>query len=333
MCIRDSAGGTPPAHAGECAAHAVRWRWLGDGLLQFEPVDATRRMQSVLVSAGVHGDETAPIELLSMLVRDIAHGALPLRCRLLVALGNPGAMRAGERYLDDDLNRLFGGRHAPLATSREAPRAAQLEAAASAFFATAGRARGARWHIDMHTAIRASVFEQFALLPHTGEPPTRTMFEWLGEARIAAVLLHTAKGSTFSHFTAQTCGALACTLELGKVMPFGANDLSRFARADAAVRNLVSGRRDAARAALPRVFTVVDQITKQSDALELFVEKDVPNFTPFAQGTLLARDGDYRYAVRHAQERIVFPNPSVKPGLRAGLLVVETTLDTHAALA
>ncbi|WP_009908967.1 succinylglutamate desuccinylase/aspartoacylase domain-containing protein, partial [Burkholderia thailandensis] len=102
------AGGTPPAHAGECAAHAVRWRWLGDGLLQFEPVDATRRMQSVLVSAGVHGDETAPIELLSMLVRDIAHGALPLRCRLLVALGNPGAMRAGERYLDDDLNRLFG---------------------------------------------------------------------------------------------------------------------------------------------------------------------------------------------------------------------------------
>lgn len=159
------------------------------------------------------------------------------------------------------------------------------------------------------------------------------MFEWLGEAQIAAVLLHTTKGSTFSHFTAQACGALACTLELGKVMPFGANDLSRFAPADAAVRRLVSGRRDAPRGALPRAFTVVDQITKQSDALELFVANDVPNFTPFARGTLLARDGDYRYAVRHEQERIVFPNPSVKPGLRAGLLVIETTRDTHAALA
>ncbi|WP_009970874.1 succinylglutamate desuccinylase, partial [Burkholderia pseudomallei] len=236
------AGDAPPAEAGECAARAVRWRWLGDGLLRLEPADAAQRMQSVLVSAGVHGDETAPIELLSTLVRDIARGALPLRCRLLVALGNPGAMRAGERYLDDDLNRLFGGRHAQLAASREAPRAAQLEAAAALFFSTAGRARGARWHIDMHTAIRASVFEQFALLPHTGEPPTRTMFEWLGEAQIAAVLLHTTKGSTFSHFTAQACGALACTLELGKVMPFGANDLSRFAPADAAVRRLVSGR-------------------------------------------------------------------------------------------
>ncbi|MGV4686844.1 succinylglutamate desuccinylase [Burkholderia pseudomallei] len=327
------AGDAPPAEAGECAARAVRWRWLGDGLLRLEPADAAQRMQSVLVSAGVHGDETAPIELLSTLVRDIARGALPLRCRLLVALGNPGAMRAGERYLDDDLNRLFGGRHAQLAASREAPRAAQLEAAAALFFSTAGRARGARWHIDMHTAIRASVFEQFALLPHTGEPPTRTMFEWLGEAQIAAVLLHTTKGSTFSHFTAQACGALACTLELGKVMPFGANDLSRFAPADAAVRRLVSGRRDAPRGALPRAFTVVDQITKQSDALELFVANDVPNFTPFARGTLLARDGDYRYAVWHEQERIVFPNPSVKPGLRAGLLVIETTRDTHAALA
>ncbi|AOJ80316.1 succinylglutamate desuccinylase [Burkholderia sp. MSMB617WGS] len=328
------AGEKPRAEAGECAARAaVRWRWLGDGLLQLEPADAALARQSVLVSAGVHGDETAPIELLSMLVRDLARGALPLRCRLLVALGNPGAMRAGERYLDDDLNRLFGARHAQLAASREAPRAAQLEAAASAFFATAGRARGARWHIDMHTAIRASVFEQFALLPHTGEPPTRTMFEWLGEAGIAAVLLHTAKGSTFSHFTAATCGALACTLELGKVMPFGANDLARFALADAAVRGLVSGRRDAPRGPLPRVFTVVDQITKQSDALELLVAKDVPNFTPFAQGTLLARDGDYRYAVRHAEERIVFPNPAVKPGLRAGLLVIETTRDTHASLA
>ncbi|NIE60840.1 succinylglutamate desuccinylase, partial [Burkholderia sp. Ap-955] len=286
---------------------------------------------SVLVSAGVHGDETAPIELLSMLVRDLASGALPLACRLLVVLGNVPAMRAGERYLDDDLNRLFSGRHAQVPDSREAPRAAQLEAAAAAFFAAAP-AGAARWHIDMHTAIRASVFEQFALLPHTGMPPTRTMFEWLGDARIAAVLLHTAKGNTYSHFTAEHCGALACTLELGKVRPFGQNDLARFAPADRAVRKLVSGAAREVDVPLPRVFTVIDQITKQSDALELFVAADVANFTAFARGTVLAQDGDYRYTVTHDEERIVFPNPSVKPGLRAGLLVVDTTRETIAAL-
>ncbi|WP_205611445.1 succinylglutamate desuccinylase [Burkholderia sp. Nafp2/4-1b] len=337
------AGDTPAVKDGACAGDAVRWQWLGDGLLALEPVagaavDAARAAAraSVLVSAGVHGDETAPIELLSMLVRDVAAGTLPLACRLLVVLGNVPAMRAGERYLDDDLNRLFSGRHAHVPTSREAPRAAQLEAAAAAFFAAAP-AGSVRWHIDMHTAIRASVFEQFALLPHTGTPPTRTMIEWLGDARIAAVLLHTAKGNTYSHFTAEHCGALACTLELGKVRPFGQNDLSRFAPADRAVRKLVSGeRRDSdawdGHPSLPRVFTVIDQITKQSDALELFIAPDVANFTPFARGTVLAQDGDYRYTVKHDEERIVFPNPTVKPGLRAGLLVVDTTRDTLAAL-
>ncbi|WP_174385436.1 succinylglutamate desuccinylase [Burkholderia metallica] len=341
------AGAAPAEKDGACADGAVRWQWLGDGLLAFEPAaaDAAARA-SVLVSAGVHGDETAPIELLSMLVRDLASGALPLACRLLVVLGNVPAMRAGERYLDDDLNRLFGGRHAQVPASREAPRAAQLEAAASAFFAAAP-ASSARWHIDMHTAIRASVFEQFALLPHTGTPPTRAMVEWLGDARIAAVLLHTAKGNTYSHFTAEHCGALACTLELGKVRPFGQNDLARFAPADRAVRKLVSGGRgghpstevDAGgghprggHPPLPRVFTVIDQITKQSDALELFVAADVANFTAFPRGTVLAQDGDYRYTVQHDEERIVFPNPTVKPGLRAGLLVVDTTRDTLAAL-
>ncbi|MBY8605785.1 MAG: succinylglutamate desuccinylase [Burkholderia sp.] len=326
-------GSAPAEQHGTCAGGAVRWQWPGDGLLVLEPVatdDAARA--SVLVSAGVHGDETAPIELLSMLVRDLASGALPLACRLLVVLGNVPAMRAGERYLDDDLNRLFSGRHAQVPASREAPRAVQLEAAAAAFFAAAP-AGSARWHIDMHTAIRASVFEQFALLPHTGTPPTRTMVEWLGDARIAAVLLHTAKGNTYSHFTAEHCGALACTLELGKVRPFGQNDLTRFAPADRAVRKLVSGASaDTDALLLPRVFTVIDQITKQSDALELFVAADVANFTAFARGTVLAQDGDYRYTVTHDEERIVFPNPTVKPGLRAGLLVIDTTRETIAAL-
>ncbi|MEX3855467.1 MULTISPECIES: succinylglutamate desuccinylase [Paraburkholderia] len=327
------AGSRPAAHQaqGTCA-NGVRWTWQGDGVLVIEPAQQHAGVRSVLVSAGVHGDETAPIELLSRIVADIAHGRAALACRLLVILGNIDAMRDGGRYRDDDLNRLFSGRHLQLPHSHEAPRAAALEQAATRFFADASDAPGARWHIDMHTAIRASVFERFALLPHTGKPFSRAMFEWLGDARISAVLLHTTKGNTYSHFTAQACGADACTLELGKVRPFGQNDLTRFEGADLAVRALLAGTRMNARgdaqAALPRVFTVVDQLTKQSDAFELLLAPDVPNFTPLAKGTLLARDGDYQYTVQRDEERIVFPNPAVKPGLRAGLLVVDTTAET-----
>ncbi|MFL9904075.1 succinylglutamate desuccinylase [Paraburkholderia fungorum] len=318
---------------GACANHSVRWSWLDDGVLLMEPVKQEEDVRSVLASAGVHGDETAPIELLSRLVRDIAHGGAALTCRVLVILGNVDAMRDACRYRDDDLNRLFSGRHTQLPHSHEAPRAAALERAATQFFAAASQEPGARWHVDMHTAIRASAFEQFALLPHTGKPFSRAMFEWLGEARISAVLLHTTKGHTYSHFTAQACGAEACTLELGKVRPFGQNNLTRFAGADEALRHLLAGTRNGnVPTPMPRVFTVIDQLTKQSEAFELLVAADVPNFTPFAKDTVLARDGDYRYIVRHDEERIVFPNATVKPGLRAGLLVVETTEETLSKL-
>jgi succinylglutamate desuccinylase len=330
------AGARPASAAqaeGTCAHGAVRWQWLDEGVLQMEPAhvgDAKRdTLKSVLLSAGVHGDETAPIELLSQIVADLAAGRLALACRLLVVLGNVAAMRAATRYEDDDLNRLFGGRHARVPQSREAPRAVALETAAQRFFS---EAVGARWHLDMHTAIRASAFEQFALLPYTGDAPTCAMFDWLADARIAAVLIHTEKGATYSSFTADSCGAIACTLELGKVRPFGQNDLVRFASADSAVRRLVSGASHAPDEPMPRVFTVIGQITKRSDAFALHVAADVANFTPFARGTVLAEDGDYRYVVARDEERIVFPNPTVKPGLRAGLLVVDTTTETLASL-
>ncbi|CAB3729206.1 Succinylglutamate desuccinylase [Paraburkholderia sediminicola] len=320
---------------GVCAnnGNGVRWSWLDDGVLLMEPTVRDEGIRSVLVSAGVHGDETAPIELLSYLVRDIARGEAALSCRLLVILGNVDAMRDACRYRDDDLNRLFSGRHEQVPHSHEAPRAAALERAATQFFATASQAPGARWHIDMHTAIRPSAFEQFALLPHTGKPFSRAMFEWLGEAHISAVLLHTTKGNTYSHFTAHACGAEACTLELGKVRPFGQNDLTRFAGADEALRRLLAGTKNGnAPVTMPRVFTVIDQLTKQSEAFELLVATDVPNFTPFVKDTVLARDGEYRYTVRHDEERLVFPNATVKPGLRAGLMVIETTQDTLSKL-
>jgi succinylglutamate desuccinylase len=307
----------------------VRWTWLGDGIVRFDPLHPAGPVRlSVVASAGIHGDETAPIEMLSLLVADIAAGRAALNCRLLVIFGNIEAMRASCRYRDDDLNRIFNGRHLALPASREAPRAAELENVTRAFFEggeSLATQPHARWHIDMHTAIRASVFEQFALLPYIGGPPSRAMFDWLQDAKLSAVLLHREKSNTFTHFTAEQSGALSCTLELGKVRPFGCNDLSRFAASDAALRRLIAGVEPLTKSSGLKVFTVVGQIDKHSDRFELHVAAGVANFTPFARGTVMANDGDYRYEVTHDEERIVFPNATVKPGLRAGLMVVETT--------
>jgi succinylglutamate desuccinylase len=318
------AGRRPPATQGVLPGGA-RWSWLADGIVRFDPVAPPTL--DVVASAGIHGDETAPIEMLAALVADITAGRAALNSRLLVIFGNLEAMRTFDRYRDDDLNRLFNGRHRAFPDSREAPRAAELENVTRAFFADTA-AQCPKWHIDLHTAIRPSVFEQFALLPYTGAPLSRAMFDWLRDARLAAVLLHREKSNTFTHFTAQHSGALACTLELGKVRPFGQNDLARFAASDAALRRLIAAEEPLPEGPALKVFTVVAQIDKQSEHFELHVAADVPNFTPFPRATVLAKDGSYRYEVSHDEERIVFPNPKVKPGLRAGLMVVDTTQET-----
>uniref|UniRef100_UPI0038CDB96B succinylglutamate desuccinylase/aspartoacylase domain-containing protein n=1 Tax=Yersinia enterocolitica TaxID=630 RepID=UPI0038CDB96B len=46
--------------------------------------------------------------------------------RLLVILGNPPAIRAGERYLTADINRMFGGRYKNHSLTDEARRLKSL---------------------------------------------------------------------------------------------------------------------------------------------------------------------------------------------------------------
>lgn len=110
----------------------LKWQWLGEGILTLVPHRSYT--QSVVISAGIHGNETAPIEILNQLVTDLLAGQLPLSVRLLVLLGNPPAIRKGKRYLSNDINRMFGGRYQHYTPSDETRRASTLEQRVMAFF-------------------------------------------------------------------------------------------------------------------------------------------------------------------------------------------------------
>ena len=154
-------GEVPRKRSGE-TAH-LRWQWLYHGILLMEPTVPVK--QALVLSAGIHGNETAPVEMVNQLVNPLLRGEKPLQQRMLVILGNPSALRAGKRYVRYDINRLFGGRWQQIDDGDEARRVLRLEQALETFWQL-GECDETRWHLDMHTAIRGSYHPQFGVMPH-----------------------------------------------------------------------------------------------------------------------------------------------------------------------
>lgn len=317
--------GREPTEKIQLTREGARLHWLGEGALEVTPAAQDDCGLDLVLSAGIHGNETAPIELLDRLLQAIASGQLLPRARILFLLGNPEAMRRGERFVEQDINRLFDGRHEQ-SSGFEALRANELERFAAAFFSKEGRAR---LHYDLHTAIRGSKIEQFALYPYVeGREHSRGELARLRAAGIDAVLLQRKTGITFSSYTYARLGAEAFTLELGKARPFGQNDSVNLDLLEKRLRELVENcepQTDSLDGM--QLFAVSREVIKHSDAFKLHLPADIENFTELAPGFLLAEDiAGTRWLVEEQGARIIFPNPKVRNGLRAGILIVPTTL-------
>lgn len=290
------------------------------GILSVKGATPDARRPSVLVSVGVHGDETGPIEMVAYLLDALSREAAALAVDLMLCVGNIDAIRAGKRFIDADLNRMFRAERGSLAGTFEAGRADVLIDATRAFFDGAGPQR---WHLDLHTAIRPSHYPMFAIVPELIADAARAqLVDWMGEAGIQAVIMNPASAGTFSYFTSEHLGAAGSTVELGRVGTLGQNNLSQFADASKALDRLLRGLPAQAARTTPHVFATAQSITKLSDAFSMRVGRETWNFTPMKKGDVIASDGDTVYTVRHDEELVVFPNPDVRVGLRAGIMVV-----------
>lgn len=295
--------------------YGVTVEWLARGVLLIEPARPTRL--SILISTGIHGNETAPVEMVDRLLADIANGTVLPRCRLLVVFGHPEALSKGVRYIDHDMNRLFNGRHSAV-HAVEAPRAAQLEHIAKQFFENASE----RLHYDLHTAIRDSHIEQFALYPWMpGRALPLNEAERLGSAGIEAIVTHSQKGSTFSAYTFEALSAESFTLELGKARPFGQNSGMDVRALERMLALLIEGHESEA-GVIPQRFDVSRTIKKETEQFKLHLDRQCPNFEVLPQGMSIASDGDVDWVIKEQDARILFPNPDVALGLRAGMVVV-----------
>lgn len=308
------------------AAMSGSVRYLAPGCVGFEPESPLPGAPNLLLSCGIHGNETAPVEGLSGLLDALLAGTLRPRVRVLWVFGNLAALRTGQRDIEADLNRLFG---VPgLADTLEARRAAELQQVCAAFFPA--HPAQPLLHLDLHATLRPSAFEPFALVPvwapqgdeGLGVAHMPPEFDTLAGLGMQAILLQTGRTPTFSAYTRQHLGARSVTLELGQAQPFGQNPPGRFAPLWAGITALLHGQALAASSGpAPACFRVAGEIIRHSAAFRWCLPQGIGNFAPLPAGALLAEDGDIRYTAP-AEARIVFPNPTVRIGQRAGLVVV-----------
>nr|WP_300309734.1 succinylglutamate desuccinylase [Halomonas sp.] len=294
------------------------------GVITLTPAELSADARAVVISVGIHGNETAPIELLGECLARLEAGLVTLGAPVLVILGNIEAIRLGVRFVETNLNRLFK-RELEL-EGNEANRARELMAAVDTFYQR--YAQLPRLHYDLHTAIRDSQYPRFVVDPFADTQTDDEQWRWLAGADIQAALQQHQHSWTFSHYSKHYHGAQAFTLELGKALPFGNNDLAPLAPMGQLLESLIAGRQpiegDVSRMA---GFKVAVEVFRESEDFELCFADDTPNFTAFAPGEIVARDakaGDTQ--VGEIPLRIVFPNAKVELGARAVLLVKPTEL-------
>jgi len=300
----------------------VRFEFLETGILRVSP--AQKGGYRVVISCGIHGNETAPIEMVEQLFTEIKCGDLQIQHELLLIIGNPPAANQATRFVEENLNRLFSGKHASSSTL-EAQRAKLIEHYVRDFFKQGDEPR---LHYDLHTAIRGSELEKFAVYPYLQNRSwSSAQIAFLEHCGLQAVLLSSKPAGTFSYFTSNSFGADSFTVELGKVRKFGENTMSDFEAAIQGLRELISGQEDFQRQPKHiQAFSVIEEVIKRSDAFKLHFADNAKNFTAFPKGSVLASDVDYEYRTKQDGERFVFPISNVPVGQRAMLVVAPTTL-------
>ncbi|REL27301.1 succinylglutamate desuccinylase [Thalassotalea euphylliae] len=310
---------------------------LDTGIITFEPLGRATQ-KDIILSSAVHGNETAPIEICADIIAQLIKGELPLAERVMFLFGNPASMNIAKRFVEENLNRLFSGAHSEGdVQNKERDRAKVLEQAVTNFYTDLAahnlQAAGERerYHYDLHTAIRGSKNDKFAVYPFRhGKPWKKSQLCFLQACDVTTILLSHSPTTTFSYFSSNNFGADAFTVELGKVMPFGENDMTKFTKVRDTLTRFVSGQPLALAAYDGSAFDIfeIDQtINKYTEGFTLHFADDAENFTDFPVGYVLATDGDVEHKVRTKGEAIIFPNANVALDQRALLTVKPTTLD------
>lgn len=267
----------------------------------------------LILSAGVHGDETAPVQVVETLLAALQARTLLPRRPCLVIIANPPALLNGKRFMQINMNRLFGAR--ARAPGYESKRVQALENACQEF----ADLYGVGWHLDLHSTIKPSQHEHFALMPACKRDYDTSWAPLLAAHGLTALVRQQSAAPTFSNFTCSALGYESFTLECGAV---GAVRRGVPEVLTPLLHQLLEEAPFPApgTASLQR-YDVIAELIKRSEDFHFLVDEQADNFTCYDAGTPLAQDGGHTITAPCNHCALLFANSKVPVQDRAGLLL------------
>ncbi len=305
--------------------NGTRINYIDLGIIEIIPPQAKH---GVIISSGIHGNETAPIELVDKIADKIINKSYLLSTRVLLIIAHNEAILKNKRMIKINLNRLFENKN--LEKNEECILANKLQKEAHHFFLKVPK-NEYRWHFDLHCSIRASQYPHFALIPNRRHPQNiAPLINFLSQSKIDAILFSRSPSPTFSWWTNEYLNALSVTVELGQVMPLFENDLTLLDNIEKALFSLMAAHDTAliknnhhfVHYNKTKTYKVTKTITKLTDGFKFLFARNLSNFTSFKKGECIAleENGD-KYLIEKKGEKIIFPNENVAIGQRACLLI------------
>tara|TARA_R110002072_G_scaffold64203_2_gene159298 strand:- start:143264 stop:144268 length:1005 start_codon:yes stop_codon:yes gene_type:complete len=277
--------------------------------------------ESIAISCGIHGNETAPIEITTTFLDDILNNKVEAKVNLLIIIGNLYSMKLQKREVYFNLNRMFSETHKQHSQNEwETKRAMTIESAFHAFFAHSNHEK---WHFDLHTAIRKSKIKRFAVAPVKTEQYSTDELNVLKNFGIEAIVYMQSKATTLSYYTHSYFNSNSFTLELGKVEPFGENILSEFHKAKNAIYQVATRGIESLKSSTEDIkeFLVKKELIKDSQNYTLNFPDDFPNFSKFERNFQVYTSDNSEYRTTE-DEFIAFPNQNVPIGQRTALILI-----------
>lgn len=290
---------------------------LGTGLIEFIP--NTTSAKQVVYSCGIHGNETGPIEIINDIISDITNAKLECVEHTLFIIGNPRAMNLEKRFCSENLNRLFARDLSSKEDNYDVLRAKEIIEVMDNFFDD----KSSKIHYDLHTAIKPSELQKFAIYPFTpGRDIDIEQLGFLEDSGIDAVVFSNSKATTFSYHSSMKYGASSFTLELGKVQRFGENNRESFKDIENTLRQILEGKyKKNEKISKLKLFEINIEVIKNDDSFAFTFDNTLPNFSTFKDGELISSDNTEKIYAKGSEQRVIFPNPNVKVGERAALII------------